>query len=113
MKDIETEIRKRFYRPTVSSVKLYREKLRAIQDKVAEVAAPSRKRLFKFSRVVVKIKGAKGEVEVEQKKRTSGGHSLSMDKDEMSDYINRCAELTGYPLPTKEELEAMGYISNY
>lgn len=65
------------------------------------------------SRVVVKIKGPKGEFEIEQKKRTSGGHSLSMNQEEMSDFMARCAALTGYPLPTKEELEAMGYISNY
>lgn len=64
-------------------------------------------------RTVVKIKGPKGEIEVEQKKRTSGGHSLSMNQEEMSEYMNRCAELTGYPLPTKEELEAMGYVSSY
>lgn len=64
-------------------------------------------------RVVVKIKGAKGVVEVEQIKRTSGGHTLSMSKEEMGGYMDRCAQLTGYPLPTKEELEALGYVSNY
>ena len=61
-------------------------------------------------RVVVKIKGAKGEIEVEQVKRTSGGHSLSMNKTEMSEYMARCAQLTGYPLPTEEDLLAMGYL---
>lgn len=64
-------------------------------------------------RVVVKIKGAKAEVAVEQMKRTSGAHRLSMTKEEMGDYMDRCASLTGYPLPTPEELEAMGYVSNY
>lgn len=61
-------------------------------------------------RVVVTIKGAKGEVEIEQVKRTSGGHKLSMNKAEMSEYMARCAQLTGYPLPTEEELSAMGYL---
>lgn len=64
-------------------------------------------------RVVVTITGSKGKVDVEQIKRTSGGHKHSMTKDEMSEFMDRCASLTGYPLPTKEELEAMGYISNY
>lgn len=63
-------------------------------------------------RAVVKIKGKKGIVEVEQIKRTSGGHSLSMDKLEMTDYMNKCAQITSCPLPTEEELMAMGYIHN-
>lgn len=61
-------------------------------------------------RAVVQIKGSKGVVEVEQIKRTSGGHSLSMDKLEMRDFMNRCSQLTGYPLPTPEELEQLGYL---
>ena len=61
-------------------------------------------------RAVVKIKGSKGEVEVEQVKRTSGGHSLSMNKTEMAEFMAKCAQLTGYPLPTEEELSAMGYL---
>jgi hypothetical protein len=36
-----------------------------------------------------------------------------MDKQQMGEYMEKCAALTGCPLPTKEELEAMGYISNY
>lgn len=64
-------------------------------------------------RVVSKIAGPKGEIEVEQKKRTSGGHKLSMDKHEMAEYMDKCAALTGYPLPTPEELAAMGYVSNH
>lgn len=63
--------------------------------------------------VVITIKGPKGTVEREVKKRTSGGHKLTMDKHEMSDFMAKCAELTGYPLPTEEEKKAMGYISNY
>ena len=63
-------------------------------------------------RAVVTIKGSKGAVEVEQIKRTSGGHSLSMDKLEMSQFMEKCAQLTGHPLPTEEEKEAMGYIHN-
>jgi len=61
-------------------------------------------------RVVKKIRGKKGEVEVTQMKRTSGGHSLSMEKLEMGEYMDKAAELTGYPLPTKEELRKMGYF---
>ena len=51
-------------------------------------------------RAVVSIKGPKKTVEVEQIKRTSGGHRLSMDKLEVSEYMERCAGLTGYQLPT-------------
>lgn len=58
--------------------------------------------------VFVKLRGRKGEMEVEQVKRTS-----VMSKQEMSDYMDKCAALTGYALPTPEQLEAMGYISNY
>ncbi len=60
--------------------------------------------------IVSIIKGPKDSVEVEQKKRTSGGHRLSMDKLEMHEFLERCAQLTGYPLPTPEELDAMGYL---
>jgi hypothetical protein len=61
-------------------------------------------------RMVVTIKGPKANVDIERVKRTSGGTTLSMSKDEMSDYMNKCAALTGYPLPTEEELAAMGYL---
>lgn len=64
-------------------------------------------------RVVISIHGKKGIAEVEKYKRTSGGHELSMNKTEMGEYMDACAEITGYPLPTREELEAMGYILNY
>ena len=63
-------------------------------------------------RAVVTIKGKTRTVEVEQIKRTSGGHSLSMDKLEMTAYMDKCAQITSHPLPTPEELEAMGYIHN-
>ena len=62
---------------------------------------------------VVKINGTKGTYEMEKKKRTSGGHALSMNKLEMGEFMDKCAAMTGYPLPTREELEAMGYILNY
>lgn len=63
--------------------------------------------------IISTIKGPKGAVEIEQEKRTSGGHKLSMDKLEMSEFMDRAAALTNFPLPTPEELEAMGYIHNY
>ena len=47
LKDIKTEIKNKFYK-TSNSVKLLHDKLRAIQDKLAKAAAPSKKRLFKF-----------------------------------------------------------------
>jgi hypothetical protein len=62
-------------------------------------------------RMVVTITGKSGtKHEVEQIKRTSAGHSLSMNKEEMGTYMERCVVLTGYPLPTQEELLAMGYL---
>ena len=61
-------------------------------------------------RIVSTIAGPKGTVEVEQVKRTSGGTKLTMDKVEMSEYMAKCAQLTGYSLPTEEELLAMGYL---
>lgn len=64
-------------------------------------------------KVVITISGKKGSVEQMVPKRTHGGTELSMNKEEMGEYMEKCAALTGYPLPTPEELEAMGYISNY
>lgn len=61
-------------------------------------------------RVVVKVKGHKGEYELAKHKRTSGGHSLSMTKTEMAEFMEKAAILTEYPLPTPEELQAMGYL---
>ncbi|MBM7488093.1 hypothetical protein ACVWWI_006356 [Bradyrhizobium sp. USDA 3686] len=48
-------------------------------------------------------------MEIERKKCTSGGTSLTMDKAEMAEFMRKAAMLTGYPLPTEEELAAMGY----
>ncbi len=62
--------------------------------------------------VVSTIKGPKGTVEVEQEKRTSGGHRVSMDRAEMSAYMDRAAQLTGYSPPTEEERLALGDIHN-
>ena len=59
---------------------------------------------------VVSIHGKKGIHETTKSKRTSQGHSLSMNKLEMGEFMDKCVALTGYPLPTKAELEAMGYI---
>ncbi len=64
-------------------------------------------------RVVIEIRGKKGVVETTKYKRTSGGKSLTMTKLEMGEFMDKAAALTGYPLPTREELEAMGYILNY
>lgn len=64
-------------------------------------------------KIVVTISTPKGKEEVMIPKRTHGGSELTMSKDEMGEYMDKCAAFTGYPLPTKEELEAMGYISNY
>lgn len=70
--------------------------------------------LHKLSpRIVVSIRGKRGTVEHEHYKRTSGGHSLSMNSIEMGEYMDSCARITGYPLPTREELEAMGYVLAY
>lgn len=55
-------------------------------------------------RVIATIKG-KRVVEVEQIKRTS-----DMTKAEMTDFMDKCAALTGYPLPTEEQLIEMGYL---
>ena len=62
---------------------------------------------------VIAIQGPKGVVEIVKGKRTSAGHALSMSKLEMSEYMEKAAALTNYPLPTREELEAMGYTLNY
>lgn len=33
-----------------------------------------------------------------------------MNKTEMEFFMDRCAALTGVPLPTEEELQEMGYL---
>ena len=35
-----------------------------------------------------------------------------LSKTEFGEYLDKCAAFTGYPLPTPEQLEAMGYIRN-
>ena len=100
---------------SLSQLRMYRAWL----GRVAEQTGNDEEELHEFlldkcaPRVVAQIAGKKGKVEVEQVKRTSGGHRNSMSKEEMSAYMDKCAMLTSFPLPTPEELEAMGYISNY
>jgi hypothetical protein len=54
-KDIETEVARKFYRPTVSSVRLYRAKLKAAQDAAAKALKPSAARAWKFWSLLVAI----------------------------------------------------------
>lgn len=54
--------------------------------------------------------GKQKSIDIERIKRTSGGTTQSMSKDEMSEYMNKAAMLTGYPLPTDEDLLASGYL---
>ncbi len=56
---------------------------------------------------LIHIKGKKGEYDVEVLKSTT-----KLDKLEFGEYLDKCAAHTGVPLPTKEEISAMGYISN-
>ena len=97
---------------SISQLRCYRAWL----STVAEQTGNDEEALHEFlldrcgPRAVVTIKGPEGAVEIERTKRTSGGHTLSMSKAEMVEYMNRCAAFTGYPLPTDEELEAMGYV---
>jgi hypothetical protein len=60
--------------------------------------------------IIVTIKGPKGTIDVTQKKRTHGGDKNTMTKAEFTEYMDNCAALTDFPLPTREELEEMGYI---
>jgi hypothetical protein len=53
--EIETEIVRNFYRPAVSSLKLYREKLKAAQDAVEKAMKPSAAWPCKFSSLLVTI----------------------------------------------------------
>ncbi len=99
---------------TLSELRMYRAWL----SNVADHTGNDEDELHEFliekcaPTVVMKIKGRKGSVEVERKKRTSGGTSLTMDKAEMAEFMQKAALLTGYPLPTEEELAAMGYAPN-
>ena len=49
-------------------------------------------------------------MEVVRHKRTHGGDTNTMTKDEFSEFMDKCAALTGYPLPTPEQLQEMGYL---
>ena len=95
---------------SISQNKMYRAWL----DSTATHTGNNAEELHEFllqkcaPRHFVTIKGARGQMEVEQLKR-----SRDMSKEEMSDFMDKCAALTGYPLPTPEELEAMEYISNH
>lgn len=97
---------------TLSELRMYRAWLHG----VAEQTGNDESELHEFlidrcaPTVATTIRGSKGSVEVERKKRTSGGHSLTMDKHEMSEFMQRCSVLTGYPLPTDEQLAEMGYV---
>lgn len=112
-KDCDIIIRER--PRTLSQLGMYRAWL----TKVAEHTGNDPEELHEFlldklaPRKIIAIHGSKGIAEIESKKRTSGGHALSMTKQEMSDYMDAAARITNYPLPTREELEAMGYILNY
>ena len=95
-----------------SQLRMYRAWL----HKVADETGNDEEELHEFlldrcaPRVVVTIKGPKGSVDIERVKRTSGNHSLSMTKAEMEFFMDKCAALTGIPLPTEDELEALGYL---
>jgi hypothetical protein len=109
---IEAEIPER----SMSQLRMYRAWL----NNVADHSGNDPEELHEFlldrcaPRVVVTIRGNEGKksVEIERTKRTSGGTSLSMTKEEMGTFMERCVVLTGYPLPTQEELIAMGYLPN-
>lgn len=97
---------------TLSQLGMYRAWL----SQTAEQTGNDTEELHEFlldklaPRKVMVIQGAKGKVEIEKYKRTSGGHALSMNKQEMGEFMDSAARITGYPLPTREELEAMGYV---
>lgn len=42
--------------------------------------------------------------------RSSRKRKSAMNRAEMVEFMDKCAALTGYPLPTPEELLAMGYL---
>lgn len=100
---------------SVSQLRLYRAWLDNMCTHTGNNAEEMHNWLIKqcAPQIVVKITGPKGFVEDVQYKRTHGGDSSCMTKDEMNEYMDKCAALTGYPLPTPEELEALGYILNY
>ncbi len=56
---------------------------------------------------LIKIKGKKGDYDVETVTSTT-----KLGKLEFGEYLDKCASHTGVPLPTKEEIEALGYLQN-
>lgn len=97
---------------SLSQLRMYRVWLKQAADQTGN----NEEELHEFlldkcaPKVVVTIKGKANTHEITKSKRTSGGHSLSMTKLEMGEYLDKCAALTECPLPTKQELEAMGYV---
>lgn len=57
---------------------------------------------------IVKIKGKENEHEVE-----SIGSTTKLNKADFGEYMSKIERLTGIAIPSKEEAEAMGYISNH
>jgi hypothetical protein len=55
IKDIETEIKHRFFRPSKRSIDIYREKKQAIQDAVVKALAPSKNRINKLWTVLLGV----------------------------------------------------------
>ena len=54
-KDIETEIKHRFFRPSKRSIDIYREKKQAVQDAVVKALAPSKARASKAVSIVLAL----------------------------------------------------------
>lgn len=100
---------------SLSQLGMYRAWLRKVADDTGNDEEALHESLLDWfaPRVVVQIRGPKGVVERTEHKRTSGGHTLSMNKEEMSEFMDKASIRTEHPLPTREELEAMGYILNY
>lgn len=111
----DCELRLRINQRSLSQLGMYRVWLTDTASKTGNDTEELHEFLLKklSPRIVVIIHGRKGMVNQEHYKRTSGGHSLSMNKTEMGEYMDSCARITGYPLLTREELEAMGYVLNY
>src|SRR3954452_17042555 len=90
---------------SISQLRCYRAWLHKVCDETGNLESELHEFLLDrcAPRVVVTIKGPKGKLDIERVKRTSGNHSLSMTKDEMGDYMHKCAALTGVPLPSEAE----------
>ena len=57
---------------------------------------------------LIRIKGKKNAYDVE-----TAGTTTKLSKLEFGEYMEKFPAHVQIPLPTKEEIEAMGYISNY